>query len=65
MSVCCLCLCCGDVFQAVPPGRDELPVLEVLAQETSRKVKSKVDGVWSAWYLVGQMRGLEFIFMAL
>lgn len=42
------------MFQAVPPGKDELPVLEVLAQETSRKVKSKVDGVWSTWCLVGQ-----------
>ena len=48
-----VCPCCGDVFQAVPPGRDELPMLEVLAQERSRKVKSKVDGVWSTWCLVG------------
>ena len=49
-------VCVSVLWGCVPgsaPGRDELPVLEVLAQETSRKVKSKVDGIWSTWCLVG------------
>lgn len=36
-----VCLCCEDVFQGVPLGRDELPVLEVLAQGKGRGEEQK------------------------
>lgn len=36
-----VCVCWEDVFQAVPPGRDEFPAFEELAQGKGRGEKHR------------------------